>query len=123
MTVGSLKIDDRASKQPKERFLVKSKGHIYFVRAKDIDWCRASGNYVHLQVGTAAHLIRGTLDSIKNDLDPKHFAQVHRTTIVNLDRIHKLQPTANGEYIIFLHDETRLTLSRGYREQLLRIAE
>jgi two-component system LytT family response regulator len=123
MTVESLERDDRASKQPKERFVVKSKGHIYFIRAKDIDWCRAAGNYVHLQVGTTAHLIRGTLDAIKNDLNPKHFVQVHRTTIVNLDRIHKLQPTINGEYIIFLHDETRLTLSRGYRKQLLRLAE
>ena len=122
MTVGLRKIDGRASKQPKERFLIKSKGHIYFIRAKDIDWCRACGNYVHLQVGASSHLIRGTLDSVKNDLNPKHFAQVHRTTIVNLDRIHKLQPTSNGEYIIFLPDETRLTLSRGYRAQLLRIA-
>ena len=103
----------------RERFLIKSNGHIYFISAKDIDWCRSSGNYVHLQVGTAAHLIRGTLDCFKNGLNPKQFVQVHRTTIVNLDRIHKLQLATNGEYIIFLHDMTRLTLSRGYRERLL----
>jgi two-component system LytT family response regulator len=102
----------------RERLVVKSSGRIYFVRTKEIDWCEASGNYVRIHVGQQTHLVRGTMGYIESQLDPAQFVRVHRSTIVNVDRIQELHSSFNGEYVILLHDKTRLTLSRGYRDGL-----
>ncbi len=102
----------------RDRLVIKSSGRIYFVRTHDIDWCEASGNYVRLHVGTQTHLVRGTMGYIESQLDPRQFVRVHRSTIVNVDRIQELRSSFNGEYLILLHDKTRLTLSRGYRDGL-----
>jgi two-component system, LytTR family, response regulator len=102
----------------RDRLVIKSSGRIYFVRTNDIDWCEAAGNYVRLHVGAQTHLVRGTMGYIEAQLDPRQFVRVHRSTIVNVDRIQELRSSFNGEYVITLHDKTRLTLSRGYREGL-----
>ncbi len=102
----------------RDRLVIKSSGRIYFVRTRDIDWCEAAGNYVRLHVGPQTHLVRGTMGYIESQLDPVQFVRVHRSTIVNVDRIQELRSSFNGEYIILLHDKTRLTLSRGYRDGL-----
>src|SRR5262249_23756860 len=69
------------------RFLVKGDGQMYFVAVNDIDWIEAYGNYVRLHVGKSVHLIRETLGNIERKLDPSRFARVHRSSIVNLDRV------------------------------------
>ena len=102
----------------RERLVIKSSGRIYFVRTLEIDWCEAAGNYVRLHVGQQTHLVRGTMGHIESQLDPAQFVRVHRSTIVNVDRIQELRSSFNGEYVILLHDKTRLTLSRGYRDGL-----
>jgi two-component system, LytTR family, response regulator len=102
----------------RDRLVIKSSGRIYFVRVSEIDWCEAAGNYVRLHVGPQTHLVRGTMAHIESQLDPKQFIRVHRSTIVNVDRIQELRSSFNGEYMILLHDKTRLTLSRGYRDGL-----
>jgi two-component system LytT family response regulator len=102
----------------RDRLVIKSSGRIHFVRVREIDWCEAAGNYVRLHVGPQTHLMRGTMAHIESQLDPKQFIRVHRSTIVNADRIQELQSSFNGEYVILLHDKTRLTLSRGYRDEL-----
>ena len=102
----------------RDRLVIKSSGRIYFVRTQEIDWCEAAGNYVRLHVGTQTHLVRGTMGYIESQLDAAQFVRVHRSTIVNVDRIQELRSSFNGEYIILLHDKTRLTLSRGYRDGL-----
>src|SRR5262249_50974845 len=111
---------DAAPAEPerRDRLVIKSSGRIYFVRTQEIDWCEAAGNYVRLHVGQQAHLVRGTMGYIESQLDPAQFVRVHRSTIVNVDRIQELRSSFNGEYIILLHDKTRLTLSRGYRDGL-----
>jgi two-component system LytT family response regulator len=101
-----------------ERFVVKSGGRVFFVRADEIDWIEAAGNYVKLHVGTEAHLFRETMNAIEGQLDPDTFYRIHRSHIVNIERVKELQPWFNGEYVVFLRDGTRLTLSRGYREKL-----
>jgi two-component system LytT family response regulator len=106
------------SLERRDRLVIKSSGRIYFVRTNEIDWCEAAGNYVRLHVGVQTHLVRGTMGYIESQLDPRHFVRVHRSTIVNVDRIQELRSSFNGEYIITLHDKTRLTLSRGYRDGL-----
>jgi two-component system LytT family response regulator len=102
----------------RDRLVIKSSGRIYFVRTLEIDWCEAAGNYVRLHVGPQTHLVRGTMGYIEAQLDPKQFVRVHRSTIINVDRIQELRSSFNGEYIILLNDKTRLTLSRGYRDGL-----
>lgn len=106
------------SLERRDRLVIKSSGRIYFVRTHDIDWCEAAGNYVRLHVGTQTHLVRGTMGYIESQLDARQFVRVHRSTIVNVDRIQELRSSFNGEYLILLRDSTRLTLSRGYRDGL-----
>ena len=102
----------------RDRLVIKSSGRIYFIRTRDIDWCEAAGNYVRLHVGPQTHLVRGTMGNIESQLDPAQFVRIHRSTIVNVDRIQELHSSFGGEYVVLLHDKTRLTLSRGYREGL-----
>jgi two-component system, LytTR family, response regulator len=101
-----------------ERFVIKSGGRVFFVRADEIDWIEAAGNYVKLHVANEAHLFRETMNALEAQLDPDTFFRIHRSHIVNIERVKELQPWFNGEYVVFLKNGTRLTLSRGYREKL-----
>ena len=101
-----------------ERFVIKSGGRVFFVRSDEIDWIEAAGNYVKLHVGSDVHLFRETMNALEAQLDPDIFFRIHRSHIVNIERVKELQPWFNGEYVVFLKNGTRLTLSRGYREKL-----
>jgi len=101
-----------------DRLVVKANGRIYFVPTRDIDWCEAAGNYVRLYVGQKTHLVRETMHDLETRLDPAQFMRIHRSTIVNVERIQELRSSFNGEYIVQLHGGARLTLSRGYRDAL-----
>ena len=78
----------------------------------------AAGDYMVINTGDNSLVLRETMKDLEKRLDPRNFQRVHRSTIVNVDRIQELRSSFNGEYVIFLHDRTRLTLSRGYREKL-----
>ncbi len=110
--------DLKPVQQKLERFVIKSGGRVFFVRAEEIDWIEAAGNYVKLHVGPEAHLFRETMNALEARLNADTFYRVHRSHIVNIERVRELQPWFNGEYVVFLKDGTRLTLSRGYREKL-----
>jgi two-component system LytT family response regulator len=112
-------VKDLRRDQPKsDRLVVKSGGRLFFLRTDEIDWVEAAGNYVRLHVGPASHLLRETMNAIEGRLDPEKFFRIHRSRIVNMERIQELQPWLNGEYAVLLRTGTRLTLSRGYREKL-----
>jgi two-component system LytT family response regulator len=112
-------VKDLRRDQPRsDRLVVKSGGRLFFLRADEIDWVEAAGNYVRLHVGTGSHLLRETMTAIEGRLDPEKFFRIHRSRIVNMERIQELQPWLNGEYAVLLRTGTRLTLSRGYREKL-----
>lgn len=100
------------------RFLVKGDGQMYFVAVNDIDWVEAYGNYVRLHVGKSVHLIRETLGNIERKLDPTRFARVHRSSIVNLDRVARMDLWGAGDYVVLLKDGTKLKLSRWYRSRI-----
>jgi two-component system LytT family response regulator len=100
------------------RVMIKSSGRIHFVRMAEIDWCDAAGNYVRVHVGTQEYLVRDTMSHLESQLDPNQFMRIHRSTIVNVDRIQEMQSSFNGEYVILLRGGIRLTLSRGYREAI-----
>lgn len=103
---------------PRDLLVIKSAGRLQFVRAADIDWCEAAGNYVRLHVGAQIHLIRETMGHLESQLDPQRFLRIHRSTIVNIERIQEMQPAFNGDYVVLLRTGTRLTLTRGYRESV-----
>jgi two-component system LytT family response regulator len=101
------------------RLAVRSSGKVFFVRMDDIDWVEAADNYVVLHLGAETHILRETMNSIQGRLDSAKFIRVHRSRIVNVERIKELQPWFHGEYMIVLNDGTQLTLSRSYREKLM----
>ena len=103
--------------QASERLVVKSGGRIHFVRIDEIESIDAAGNYVRLHVETKAYLFRETMNAIEQRLNPSRFVRIHRSHIVNIDRIKELQPGA-GEHVVVLRNGVRLTLSRGYRDKL-----
>lgn len=98
--------------------MVKSEGRIYFVKIDDIDWIEAAGNYVRLHVAKEQHLLREPLSVLEKKLDPARFVRIHRSTIVNLDRIRELQPVFHGDYVVILQDGAELQVSRSCREKL-----
>ncbi len=100
-----------------ERFVIKSGGRIFFVKSEEIDWVEAVGDYVRLHVGPQSHLIRDTMTSMEAKLD-QDFIRIHRSVIVNTERIEELHPGFNGEYTVILRGGTELRSSRGYRERL-----
>jgi two-component system LytT family response regulator len=101
-----------------ERVVVKSSGRIFFLKTDEIDWIEAAGNYIRVFAGTESHLLRETMNSFEQKLDPNRFIRIHRSTIVRIDRIAELQPLFHGDYLVVLQGGKRLTLSRGYRERL-----
>jgi two-component system LytT family response regulator len=104
--------------KPIDRLAVKSSGRVVLIRLEDLDWVESADNYVNLHVGKDAHLHRETMTAIAERLDPNRFLRISRSVIVNVNRIKELQPLFHGEYAVILHDGTRLTLSRGYRDKL-----
>jgi two-component system, LytTR family, response regulator len=101
-----------------ERLPVKSNGRVIFVRVEEIDWVEAAHNYIVLHVGKESHLLRETMNAFEERLSPEKFVRISRSTIVNIDRIKELQPLFYGEYNVTLHNGTKLTLSRRYRDKL-----
>ncbi|HTS88000.1 MAG TPA: LytTR family DNA-binding domain-containing protein [Gemmatimonadales bacterium] len=105
---------------PTERLVVRAEGRVYLVRTMDIDWIETASNYVRLHTGKTSHLLRESLSSLETRLDPARFLRIHRTTIVNMERLRELQPWFSGEFVAILQDGTRLKVSRGYREHVAR---
>jgi two-component system LytT family response regulator len=98
-----------------DRLIVKSGGRVLFVPVSEIDWIEAAGNYVRLHHGPAEHLLRETMSSLEAKLNPKQFLRIHRSTIVNINRIQELQPSFHGDFVVTLKGGVQLSLSRSYR--------
>jgi len=100
------------------RLMVKHHGRVVFLQIRDVDWIKALANYVELHVGAQTYMIRETLNSLESRLDPDSFARVHRSVIVNLDRIKELQPWSHNDYLVILKDGTEIRMSRRYHRNL-----
>src|SRR5919198_2348872 len=92
------------------RLLIKTAGRVSFLKAEEIDYITAEDYYVKLHVGRKGHLLRETMNEMESRLDPEKFARVHRSAIVNLERVRELRQLFNGEYVVALHDGTELKL-------------
>jgi len=110
----------RGKDRPKqlEYLTVKSAGQVVFVSLPSIDWIEAADYYVGLHVGPRTHLLRRSITELELDLDPNVFLRIHRSTIVNLNRIRGLKLNEDGEYAVLLESGTSLRLSRRYRKPL-----
>ncbi len=100
------------------RLTVKSPRGLTLVRASEVDWVDAAGNYVRLNSNGATFLMRETMSSLERRLDPRQFMRIHRSTIVNIERIREIRPLQHGEHLVVLDSGQRLTLSRSYRNKL-----
>ncbi|MBS1787726.1 MAG: response regulator transcription factor [Acidobacteria bacterium] len=110
--------EQRAKPKYLERLVIKTNGRIFFLKTEEIDWISAEGNYINLHVKKDSYLLRETISHLETQLDPQRFARIHRSQIVNLDRIRELRHWSHGEYQIILHGGEELMLSRSYREKL-----
>jgi two-component system, LytTR family, response regulator len=101
-----------------ERLLVKSEGRILFLKPDEIDWVEAVGDYVKLHVAAESHMLRATMGEMEKRLAATGFARIHRSRLVNLDRVKELRPMFQGESIVLLKNGTRLSASRGCLKDL-----
>ena len=112
-------VKDLRRDQPRtDRLVVKSGGRLFFLRMDEIDWIEAAGNYVNLHVGKEAFMLRGRMSELEKRFDPEQFFRIHRSTMVNLDRVKELQPLFKGEGIVVLKDGQKLSASRSCIQRL-----
>jgi two-component system LytT family response regulator len=104
-----------------DRLVIKTNERVFVLKTDEIDWIEAEGNYVRVHFGKQSSLIRETLSRLASQLDPRKFPRIHRSRLVNIDRIQELQPWSHHNYRIILRNGTQLTLSRSYREQLYQL--
>ncbi len=104
-----------------DRLVIKAGGRITFLSTDEINWIEADDKYVHLHTAKISPMVRQTLSAMETQLDPRKFRRIHRSVIVNVERIRELQPLFSGEYSILLEDGTKLTLSRNYKDKLFEL--
>jgi two-component system, LytTR family, response regulator len=112
-------LDERAGRVT--RVLVKTGGRVLFIRSDEIDWIEAADYYVKLHVAGKVHMLRESMAALEARLDPEMFFRVHRSAIVNLERVRELVPFSRRENVLVLRDGTRLRLTRSRRERLAEI--
>ena len=107
---------------PNRRYLsripVRTEGRVQVLDLADVDWIGAADNYATLHVGPREYLIRDTMERLERELDPDRFVRIHRSTIVQIDRVRELLPDFHGDFTVVLRSGTTLALSRGYRAKL-----
>ena len=113
----------QVSGEPKEahyqsEFMIRAASRVFFLKAGEIDWIEAADYYVRLRAGSQSHMLRETMAELEAKLDPQKFTRIHRSTIVNLDRIKEIEARPGGDYAVILHDGTQLKLSRSRRDQI-----
>ena len=105
-------------RQLHDRIIIKTHGGLSFVPIEDIDWIEATGDYVTLHGKTGTYIMRETMSKMESRLDPQKFFRIHRSTIINLNRIKELKPLFAGDYTVILVDGTKLVLTRRHRPKL-----
>jgi len=105
-----------------ERLLIRRRERFVVLRLEDVDWIEGAGNYVRLHAGDSTHLHRQPLGDLADRLDPRHFVRIHRSTIVNVDRIEELRPLDSGTYEVRLRCGAQLSMSRRYRRRVFELA-
>lgn len=97
------------------RLPIKRDGSVTFLKVDDVDWLEADGDYVRIHAGKATHTVRDTIAEVISKLPPDRFVRVHRSIVVNTERIREVQPWFKGDYVLILQDGTKLRSGRTYR--------
>jgi len=113
---GEAQMAQPASGEDDNRILVSKRGLFHFIEPTSIDWVEAAGNYVELHVGDETYMLRGTMKEIETRLGTEAYARIHRSTIVNRQRIKKIVPAMNGDKIVILDNKSEFRFSRRYRQ-------
>jgi two-component system, LytTR family, response regulator len=116
-------VADVRAAQPLRRFLVKTSGRVYAVRADEVVSLESAGHYVELRTPSGAHLVRESMSALERRLDPVRFVRIHRSTIVNVDKIRELRPVFHGEFEVLLADGRNVRCSRTYAADLTRVMQ
>lgn len=103
------------------RFMIKKRENIFIVSVHDIDWLEAEGDYVYIHTGKTKYLLRETLTSLETKLDPKNFIRVHRSTILNIEKVKQLKVNPHGDYDVFLLNGEILKMSRTHKAQFQKV--
>jgi two-component system LytT family response regulator len=106
------------AQQAKQSFVIKAAGQVSFVAASEIDWIEAADYYVSLHVGAKTHLLRRSMAELEQELDEDAFCRIHRSAIVKLEKVRRLELNESGEYDVLLRNGAKLRLSRRYRKEL-----
>ena len=100
----------------KRRIAIKDANTVTFVEEEKIDWIDAAGDYMCIHVNGTTHIMRSTMKDLVAKLDPNNFKRIHRSTIVNLNKIEKVTPHTKGEYFLHLDCDEQIKVSRNYRD-------
>ena len=111
-----LALEPTHGRRPITRLVVKSRGQTLFLNASDVDWIEAANYYACLHVGSVTHILRRSLQTLEKELDERTFVRIHRSIIVNCDKVRGLELHSSGEYEVVLHSQVRLQLSRRFRK-------
>jgi two-component system, LytTR family, response regulator len=114
-------LNARERHRGRDRLVVRTPERAFFLRSDTIDWIEAAGKFVHLHVGRSVHPLRQSMAELEQELDPARFLRISRSVIINIDRIQEVQPWFQGDYVLILADGTRLTSTRGYRDNMRRL--
>jgi two-component system, LytTR family, response regulator len=109
---------ERANRGPVKRFVVRNGNEVTFVRVSDVDYIEGQGDYLGLHVGGKMHLVRGSLTALESRLDRAQFLRVHRSIIIQIDRIVRVEPATNRDYLVTLRDKSTIRASRTYSQAL-----
>ena len=115
---GSSRVADLVS-DPLTRLVVKNRDHYVLLRTEEIDWMEAAANYVEVHAHGKAFLVRGTISGLEQKLDPRRFTRIHRSVIVNVDRVTQIRSDAHGDFDVLLRNGKVLRMTRNYSERLL----
>jgi two-component system, LytTR family, response regulator len=107
----------RRARAASNKVMVKTNGRTKMFDIKQIDWLEAAGNYVRLHIGGDHYLVRESMTGIEDRLDPRTFVRVHRSAIVNVERIREFHATTHGDFQVLLRDGSAVPLSRAYRDR------
>jgi two-component system LytT family response regulator len=109
--------------RPIDRLVIRTRSKVSFLKPSEIDWIEADGKHAVLHAGRETHVVRHTLTRLEQRLAAHGFVRVHRSAIVNVDRIKELEPWFHGEYVVILKDGTKLTSSAAHSQALHRIID
>jgi two-component system, LytTR family, response regulator len=115
---GSSRVADLVS-DPLTRLVVRNRDRYVLLKAEEVDWMEAAANYVEVYARGKSFLVRTTISSLEQKLDPRRFTRIHRSTIVNVDRIAEIRSDAHGDFDVLLTNGKVLRMTRGYSERLL----